>query len=305
MNAVLNDTLAGFGKQLLVRRKHFNVPDQLVESVEEIAELGAEPSASQELSLDPERLLALEQEQSRQLRLRDEFIRVASHELFTPVTGMKLALQRIESVPISDEKVEHAIVVIRRQHRRLERLVTEMLETTQIQIGRVQLTRTRVDLVRLTRNVMELLKFGDGAQIQLQGVSSLMGRWDAPRIEQVLTSVLTNAIKYGESKPITVEITQMGQNARLTVRDEGMGIPAEDLGRIFRPFERAVPVASHGGLGLGLYVARNFVEMHGGSIGVESTVGSGSTFTIELPLDSPIESGILVESPLRETNVSS
>jgi len=303
MNAVLNDLLASFGKELAVRWKHFNLAEGWVESVEEIVDLDPEPPKARELELDPERILRLEQEQNRQLRLRDEFIRIASHELSTPVTSMKLALKRIENVPVEDEKVAHALVVIRRQQRRLEQLVTQMLDTTRIQIGRLHVVRTPVDLVQLTRDVVEVLSFGQDPQkrqIRIEGIASLVGRWDGPRIEQVVTNVLTNAIKHGRGKPITVEITQVGEYARLSVRDEGIGIPPEELERIFRPFERAVPVETHSGLGLGLYIAHSVVEMHGGTIRVDSKVGLGSTFTIELPLDSSIESGILIERPHRE-----
>lgn len=303
MNAVLNDILAAFGKQLAVRWKHFNLAESWVESVEEIVDLDPEPPAGQELTVDPGRVLQLEQEQSRQLRLRDEFIRIASHELSTPVTAMKLALKRIENIPIADAKVAHALLVIRRQQRRLEQLVTEMLDTTRLQIGRLQLARAPVDLVRLVSDVVELLSFGQevqNRQIRVSGVASLVGHWDAPRIEQVVTNLLTNALKYGNGKPICVEITEVDKMARLSVRDEGIGITPEALERIFRPFERAVPVETHSGLGLGLYIARSVVEMHGGTIHVESKVGMGSTFTIELPLDSSIEPNILVERPQRE-----
>jgi signal transduction histidine kinase len=308
MNAVLNDLLASFGKQLEVRWKHFNLVEGWVESVEEVVDLDPEPSVSRELVLDPERLLRLEQEQSRQLRLRDEFIRIASHELATPVTAMKLALKRVENIPVADEKVAHALVVIRRQQRRLEQLVTEMHDTTRIQIGRLQLVRAPVDLVRLTSDAIELLtpsKDPQAKQIHLGGLASLEGRWDAARLEQVVTNLLTNALKYGNGQPIHVEITQFGDCARLTVRDEGIGIAADALDRIFRPFERAVSVETHSGLGLGLYIARSVVEMHGGTIRVDSELGLGSTFTVELPLDSPIEPGILVERPQRECPPSS
>jgi signal transduction histidine kinase len=109
------------------------------------------------------------------------------------------------------------------------------------------------------------------------------GRWDPVRVDQILTNLLTNALKYGRGKPVEVTLECDPHTAKLIVRDHGIGIAAPDLERIFEPFERAVPTRSYGGLGLGLYISRQLVEAHGGRVDVKSVPGEGTTFTVELP----------------------
>ena len=114
---------------------------------------------------------------------------------------------------------------------------------------------------------------------------TLVGRWDTQRLEQVVINLLTNALKYGAGKPVHLRLAAEGERARLSVRDEGIGIAAEDQGRIFERFERAVSDRHFGGLGLGLYICRQIVDALGGTIAVRSTPGEGSTFEVVLPLD--------------------
>jgi signal transduction histidine kinase len=112
----------------------------------------------------------------------------------------------------------------------------------------------------------------------------VIGRWDRLRIEQVVENLLSNALKYGGAQPISVIVERNGEEARLTVRDRGIGIDAADQQRIFDRFERAVASQRAGGFGLGLWITKQIVDAHGGSIRVESTPGSGSAFLVELPL---------------------
>ena len=286
LNAVLCDALGSFDKELVIHEKRFYRERQAIESWEELVDV---PPAAQSgaLSLDPERVLLLEREQSRQLRVRDEFIRIASHELSTPLTSTKLALSRLERSELP-EGAARSIAMLNRQVRRLEQLVNQMLDTTRLQIGRISLEREPVDLVQVTRSVIELLSTGErpaASSMELLAARPIVGRWDASRLEQVVTNLLTNAVKYGEGRAIEVEVTEKNGWAQLVVRDRGIGIPAEALQRIFDPFERAVPVEHYGGLGLGLFIARRIVEMHGGMISVESELGHGAEFTVELPLE--------------------
>ena len=296
--AVIHDSLAAFGKELALREKRFDMDRRIVESWEEIVDMGP---ALEHLSLDAERLLQVEREQSRQLRVRDEFIRIASHELSTPLTSAKLALRRLERAHLPDG-AGRSVAVIERQVRRLEQLVAAMLDTTRLQIGRLKLERGPVDLVALVRGVIDSLAPGRARPegIALGGEASVVGRWDAARIEQVAENLLANAIKYGEGRPIDVEVSAQDGRARLLVKDRGIGIPLDALDRIFEPFERAVPVETHGGLGLGLYLARRIVEMHGGTIAAESVPGEGTTFAVELPLDRPDAADVIVEAPLEK-----
>jgi signal transduction histidine kinase len=111
----------------------------------------------------------------------------------------------------------------------------------------------------------------------------VVGAWDGSRIEQVVTNMLANAIKYGRGQPIEVDVEAGPDAARLAVRDRGIGIAADEQARIFDPFHRAAAVHSYGGLGLGLYICDQIVRLHGGTLGVHSIEGEGSTFSIELP----------------------
>lgn len=203
------------------------------------------------------------------------------------------------------EKAERSFAVLKRQVRRLEQLVTEMLDATRLQTNRLQLERAPADLVVIVRQVIDLLQPEEppGArQVRLETISSLVGRWDAARLDQVFTNLLSNALKYGEGRPIDVEVAATDGRARLTVHDRGIGIAAGAIDRIFDAFERAVPVEAYAGLGLGLYIARKFVEMHNGSIAVSSDPG-GTTFTVELPLDCDVLEGLVVEPPHGERRV--
>ncbi|MFY0540823.1 ATP-binding protein [Nannocystis pusilla] len=306
LNAVIHDGLAEFGKSFESLKHEFDLAKGDVESWEAVVDLPTERTPLP-LSLDAERVLTIEREQSRQLRVRDEFIRIASHELSTPLTATKLALRRLEGAELP-EAAQRSVGVLHRQLRRLELLVSEMLDATRLQIGRLRLERSQVDLVAVTDAVIDLLsasETGAPGQIRLHGAETAVGEWDPARLDQIVTNLLTNAIKYGEGRPIDVTITLHGEDARLQVIDRGIGIATEALERIFDPFERAAPVETHGGLGLGLYIARRFVEMHGGRIAVESRPGAGATFTVDLPLAPAAIQGLVVEATALRRETSS
>jgi signal transduction histidine kinase len=123
-----------------------------------------------------------------------------------------------------------------------------------------------------------------GCELRLEIGAPIQGRWDRFRIDQVVTNLITNAVKYGERKPIRIIVEKVAGEARLIVADQGMGIAPEHHGRIFERFERAVEGTAISGLGLGLYITRQIIEAHGGSIRVESAIGKGATFIVSLPL---------------------
>jgi two-component system sensor kinase FixL len=109
------------------------------------------------------------------------------------------------------------------------------------------------------------------------------GRWDRFRLEQVITNLVSNALKYGNGKPVRVTVESDADRAKLVIEDQGVGIAPEGLNRLFEPFEQVGPPGQYGGLGLGLYIARQIVESHGGSIDVTSEPDKGSMFTVDLP----------------------
>jgi signal transduction histidine kinase len=148
------------------------------------------------------------------------------------------------------------------------------------------LFREEVDVVAVTRAVLdrlaELVRQG-GSSVCLRAPAAVVGRWDRERLEIVLTNLLSNAAKYGEAKPIDVEVEDLGAEVRLRVIDRGIGIAPDDQRRIFERFERAVPERHFGGLGVGLWLSCQIAKAHGGIIEVASAPGVGSTFTMTLP----------------------
>ncbi|MFT3767673.1 MAG: hybrid sensor histidine kinase/response regulator [Minicystis sp.] len=225
---------------------------------------------------------------------RDEFLVIASHELRTPLTSLQLHLQSIQraldatgaSCPTG--RIITGIDVATRQTERLATLVDSLLDASRISAGRLELHPERLDLAAVVRDAAERL--GEiarraGSTVVVVAGHPVIGTWDRVRCEQVTTNLLSNAIRYGRGKPIEVEVTQEGQRARLVVRDAGIGIDEEQRTRIFGIFERGVSSRNYGGLGLGLYITRQIVEAHGGTIHVTSRLGQGLTFVVELPVE--------------------
>ncbi|WP_437946922.1 ATP-binding protein [Sorangium sp. So ce296] len=239
------------------------------------------------LLLDERRARAAAEEA---IRLRDEFLLIASHELRTPVTTLQLSIQSLGqklSRGMDVERVRSAVALSGRQIKRLANLVDMLLDVSRIEAERLELNRAPVDLRELVAEVVTHL--GDqlaqsGSTLAVRAEQPVVGWWDRYRLEQVVTNLLTNAMKFGERAPIEITITAEGGVARLSVTDHGLGIPAEVRTQLFERFRRGVSSRNYGGLGLGLYITRTIVEAHGGQIRLSSEVGQGSTFYVELPL---------------------
>ena len=173
-----------------------------------------------------------------------------------------------------------------RSARRLAGLVEMLLDVSRIATGRLELSKEDVDLVQLARDAID--RYSDearrvGSEVLLEGDASVRGSWDALRLEQVFANLVGNALKYAAGSAVTIRVSGRDGEASFEVQDRGPGIGAEDLSRIFDRFERAAPSRHYGGLGLGLYIARQVVEAHGGTIGVHETPGGGATFSVVLP----------------------
>jgi two-component system, LuxR family, sensor kinase FixL len=226
-----------------------------------------------------------------EVRERDEFLSIASHELRTPVTALQLQLQLLQraaqrSMEELPQHLDGKIEALERQTRRISILVNELLDVSRMRLGRLELRYELLDLVDLGRETVnhlraELERSGSTLEVDLRGPAT--GRYDRMRMEQVLTNLLVNAAKFGQGHPISVRVEADPVHARITVADRGIGIPREEQERVFDRFERAVPPEHFGGLGLGLYIARQIVAAHGGDIRVESEPGIGSKFTVVLP----------------------
>ncbi|MGZ5178663.1 MAG: ATP-binding protein, partial [Burkholderiales bacterium] len=224
-------------------------------------------------------------------RVRDDFLSIASHELKTPLTTLRLqgdALQRlVDKRRCSEETIAPKIVVMRRQIDRLGRLVKELLDVSSIAAGKLPLTIEEVDLSQLAHELVDRYRVELGAarcEVKLLADAPVVGQWDRLRLDQVLTNLLTNAMKYGRGRPIEIATESVdATNARLTVRDSGVGIAPEHQERIFQRFERAVTDRNFGGLGLGLWIVAQIVKDSGGQVRVESALGEGALFVVDLP----------------------
>jgi two-component system sensor kinase FixL len=229
-----------------------------------------------------------------EVRERDEFLSIASHELRTPVTALQLQLQLLQraaqrSIEELPRVLEGKVDVLERQTRRISLLVNELLDVSRMRLGKLELRYEPLDLADVAREAAahlraELARSGSKLRLEL---SPAPGRFDRMRIEQVITNLLVNAAKFGEARPITLRVDADETHARIRVSDRGIGIAAEHQARVFERFARAVPAQHFGGLGLGLYIVRQIVEAHGGAVRVESTPGAGATFTAELPRSPP------------------
>jgi PAS domain S-box-containing protein len=238
------------------------------------------------------------------IKARDDFLSAASHELRTPLSILTLQMEMMLRVPgreahavLSPEQSRAKLETAWRQVARLRRLVSELLDVSLISSGGLQIDREELDLTVLVHDVVD--RFQEEAAraqstIEVVAPGPVTGQWDRERVDQVLTNLLTNALKFGARKPIIVQIEDAGSLARVVVIDRGIGIAREDIERIFNRYEQAISSRSYGGLGLGLYIAQQIVKEHGGTIRVESSAGSGSRFTVELPRAAATTNGAAV-----------
>ena len=251
---------------------------------------------------EQERAQLLEREQAAHLeaqqavRLRDQFLSIASHELKTPLTSLlgnaQLLERRAQRAGGFAERDLRAISVIADQSGRLNRMINTMLDISRIQLGRLSIDRAPLDLSALARRVVadsQPLLVLHTVELQApEGAMPIVG--DELRLEQALQNLVQNALKYSPSGgAVQVAVLRRGQHACVSVSDQGIGIPPASLPHLFQRFYRASNVDEQhiSGMGIGLYLVKEIVALHGGSIEVESVEGQGSTFTLSLPLDPP------------------
>ncbi|MET0404610.1 MAG: ATP-binding protein [Cystobacter sp.] len=228
------------------------------------------------------------------IRVRDDFLTIASHELKTPLTPLSLRLAGLERRMERHEPVDPTLLRHARQHlMRLTSLINDLLDASRIESGRLalQLSPTRMDtLVERALSSMDSER-GEHRIDYSHPEEPVRIRGDSLRLEQVIANLLENALKYSPgTSTVRVILEVRGDFALLIVSDEGIGIPKDQQEQLFERYFRArnVSISSYGGLGLGLYISRDIVERHGGRIWVESEVGQGATFYVALPLQSAI-----------------
>jgi signal transduction histidine kinase len=232
--------------------------------------------------------------------LRDTFVATISHDLKNPLATIGAQAQLLrrlaaaeEDSPPGRERLRAGIRRVERTVERMTRMLDGLLDVTRLELGgRLELQRAPMDLVEVTRRVVaEHQERAPRHRIQLAGEATLTGNWDMARIERALDNLVGNAVKYSPDGGVIMvlcvrERDELDDWAILSVRDHGVGIPAADLGNVFERFHRARNVGQISGTGIGLAMIRDVIELHGGTIDVESTEGMGSTFTVRLPVGS-------------------
>ena len=254
-----------------------------------LREISVLQQRAQALANEIEHRKAAEAALREALKVRDDFLCLAGHELLTPLTVLRLQLASLLSNgrPAEDARTKQKLAILAAQTDRLTSLAGRLLDVSQLGDA-VILRISELDMTSLLRDSVDA--FADiaaaaGSTVLLVGDGPVVGRWDHDRIQQVMQDLLSNAVKFGTGKPVEVRVTRRSEWLEITVRDGGPGIALADQSRIFDRFERRAPTESVAGLGLGLWIAKRVVEAHGGTIGVESQVGRGATFTIKLPYE--------------------
>jgi signal transduction histidine kinase/Na+/proline symporter len=227
------------------------------------------------------------------IQAREDFMEAASHELKTPLTPLKGQLQlfthllktgQISSLP--HERLIRLLQIADSQLNRFVNLVNQLLDVSAITSGQFELYPEKFDVgelfEKLINDYYELIKQSE-CKINLAKKASTTVYWDKHRIEHVILNLLSNALKFAPNTEISITVTGNSENVEFSVHDRGAGIAKEDQNRIFQRFERLPSARNKGGFGLGLYISNQIVLAHGGTMRVQSTPGSGSTFTVKIP----------------------
>jgi PAS domain S-box-containing protein len=228
-----------------------------------------------------ERLLG---EAQRAIQVRDMFLSVAGHEFRTPLNALTLQLYNLER-KLSDPSQRASVAKAQAEVERLALLTHQLLDVARTASGGFSIDSATMDLSELVAQVVARLRDGAsavGSVIELRLPGPIVGTWDRSRLDQVVTNLLDNALKFGQGSAVDVSVED-GSPVRIRIRDRGIGVAAADRERIFARFERGVSEQSFGGLGLGLWIAQGIVVAHGGRIGLEAIDGPGATFFVELP----------------------
>lgn len=242
-----------------------------------------------------EKIKITEANLNRALQSRDEFLSICSHELKTPLTTLKMQIQITErmrkklgdEVAFSPENMNKFLSQADRSVERIIHLVNDMLDISRVNTGRLTLHLDEINIGKLVKECVErlhhLLEMSN-CPVDIRDEGNVIIKADGFRIEQVVTNLLTNAAKYAPDSKIDINIRKLDKLASLTITDYGKGISKADQGRIFNRFERAVGSNLISGLGLGLYISKEIVDMHNGTINLSSEPGKGASFTVKLPL---------------------
>jgi len=257
-------------------------------------QLEALERSRQEQEILLKRLQATQSELEHAVRMRDDFMSIVSHEVRTPLNGLiletqlrKLHLARDNADAFTLDKMRKMVERDERQIQSLIRLIEDMLDVSRIRTGKLSIRPVQFDLAQLVRNLVDNFAPQVAAAectITLVAPEPVIGTWDEFRIEQVISNLLSNALRYGGKGPVDVSVFARNGQACVQVRDHGIGISKENQTRIFQQFERVSATHVVAGLGLGLFISEQIVVAHGGQIRVESALGEGASFQVSLPM---------------------
>jgi signal transduction histidine kinase len=248
-----------------------------------------------------------QRELEQAVRMRDDFMSIVAHEVRTPLNGLiletqlrKMHLARDNASAFTLDKMHAMVDRDERQIKSLIRLIEDMLDVSRIRTGKLSIRSRQCDLAALVRSLLENFSQQIEAAestVTLQADQPVIGSWDDFRIEQVISNLITNALRYGAKSPISVKVYSEAGQAVVEVRDQGIGISEDNQQRIFQQFERVSATHAVHGLGLGLFISEQIVTAHGGTITVESRIGEGALFRVCLPLEETGEKNATSERP--------
>jgi signal transduction histidine kinase len=238
------------------------------------------------------RARAAERVAERALRTRDEFLSMTSHDIRGLLQALRLTLdvqlQRAQDRNFEREAMVRAIRRSVTDVQQMTRLVEDLLDRSQLDAGKVILHLQEIDLVQLVRQGLRRADDEAGAKsspVELEAPEHVIGRFDPVRVDQVLSNLLSNAVAHGAGKPVRISVREADGWAVLAVTDQGPGIAPAEQEQLFQRFERGTG-SERGGYGLGLWIVRQLVQLHGGVVGMRSAPGQGATFEVKLPLRS-------------------
>lgn len=223
------------------------------------------------------------------LRTKDEFLILASHELKTPLTALKLRIQFMQKKYLEENKPINEIDFFSRQVDRIIKVIEDMIDVTRIQSGIFTLELSKVNLNSLVENVLDHFSVqlkASQCRVNVNMTTNIEGQWDRTRLLQVIINIIDNVIKYAPGSNLNISANQDQNNTYFTIHDSGPGIPKEKQRLIFNRFERLGVDTNVSGLGLGLYICKKVIDALGGTIVLESDMNKGTTFQIKLPNDS-------------------
>ena len=215
------------------------------------------------------------------LAQRDKFIEVASHEMRTPLTALKAAAQLLNQRNPSESSL---VAQVNKSVEKLSGMINDMFDAARMQENTFNLNRKEMDLAAVLDNCREFLRLAGRKELIVEGETAINLTADPEKIERVLINLIQNALKYAPGSALRLNVMRIPGFVKLSLTDQGPGIPAEKLPHIFRRYYRSDPGGVQTGLGLGLYISAEIVKQHGGDIGVESKAGQRCTFWFTLPV---------------------